>query len=100
MEKSLAEELVENLLSLAFSWGASGQIEYHLKVVEAKKALIQALTAPAPEDDFPTVRDQFAMAALPAMLHRYGFTSYTDNGACEGAFKIADIMVQIRRAVS
>lgn len=86
MEKSFAEKLVEAYGEAVVTWHSQENIESRDALAVLKKSradLIQALTVPAPvvEEDFPTVRDEFAKAALT------GFMSQEDNRTVSGTPK-------------
>lgn len=65
--------------------------------------LVQALTVPSPrevDEDFPTVRDQFAMAALQGLTSIKGeghFKQATQANFSKIAFEYADAMMAARK---
>lgn len=103
MEKSSADYLVDRVKKAAFQqgysdatkspWSNIGQIEKDLE--QACADLIQALTTPPPAEveDFPTVRDQFAMASLAAM----DYEAWPMERLAFDAYRIADAMMAARK---
>lgn len=58
-----------------------------------KEGCLMAFEALRDEDQIPTLRDQFAMAALPCVCEMYsGF-----QAAAVGAYAMADAMLEARK---
>ncbi len=45
-----------------------------------------------------TLRDHFAMTALQGLMPRWKSRGYTDKSAAVKAYKIADVMLEVRKA--
>lgn len=89
-------QLVEAYGNAMWTWALEGTLENRDRAIQAKQDLFQAIqaaqaTARAEEDDFMTVRDSAAMAALPYFL---ACRSIPD--ACEESFDTAEAFMAAR----
>ena len=67
----------------------------------ARMDLLQALRVPAPihSEDFPDMRDQMAIATLPAIIEANKENmKISFEGEAEQAYKYADAMIKARKA--
>jgi hypothetical protein len=104
-DKDFAEALVDAFERSVALWHCRDDIdspEALRTMKQAKADLLQALRVPAPEhqEDFPSVRDQFAMAALPAVRIAYAEVHgiFLDaDAAAKYAKADADAMMEARK---
>jgi len=69
-----------------------------LSVNEQVKRLRESLLKRQKEAEQPTLRDQFAMAALQGILAHSWRTNVTDEGFAGDAYRLADAMLAMRAA--
>ena len=101
MDKSFAEKLVDDLIDKVEEYGMSSAKPIgprHAAMVEAREAVIQALTVPArtEEDDFLSVWDTFAAAALDGLCNTGMGDEHLARSRAQNAAWHADAMMAER----
>lgn len=97
-EKSYADNLIKAFEDAVLDYdnadgATSAPALKHLD--RAREDLRQALLVPKQvEEDFPTMRDQFAMAALPALV---AADPCSKEAAVRDAYEYADTMIAFRK---
>ena len=67
----------------------------HLELIDKQAKLLEQLIQPTIVVTHRTLRDQFAMAALPAAMSRY--PTWKIKAYAKGAYEIADAMMEARK---
>jgi len=71
----------------------SGETKHRISCLEIENAELRRQLA-----DRPTLRDQFAMAALPVVFERYGAAQFDFQLQATKAYAVADAMMEVRDA--
>ena len=69
----------------------------HLELIDKQAKLLEAMMKPTVTVTEKTLRDEFAMAALPVVLSEWGYPSASEFLVAEKAYKLADAMMEARK---